>query len=161
MDPEHSIVTTSFTKAYGLGGLKLGIALAKKELVDELYTDVLNTVGNSPNIVQLLASELLSKNMDSLEKHQQKWVRLKTETEKWFNEKNIQHFRSIAGVTYWLIPRYGLALVPGTFFLFENDYKTKKSNMLRLGIGDVNPDRPNLQAAFETLEKAIKTYELH
>jgi aspartate/methionine/tyrosine aminotransferase len=39
-DHKHGIVTTSFTKAYGLRGLKLGVALAQKELVDGLYTDV-------------------------------------------------------------------------------------------------------------------------
>ena len=81
VDPEVGIVTTSFTKAYGLGGLKLGIILAGKELVDELYTDVLNTVGTSPNIVQLVATELLTKGKENLLRHKKEWDRLKRQTE--------------------------------------------------------------------------------
>jgi len=80
VDPEYGTVTTSFTKAYGLGGLKLGVALASKRLVDELYTDVLNTVGNSSNITQIVAIALLSEAWGNLEKHKQKWSRLRNET---------------------------------------------------------------------------------
>jgi aspartate/methionine/tyrosine aminotransferase len=77
VNDELGIVTTSFTKAYGLGGLKLGTALASRELVDEFYTDVLNTVGNSPNVIQLAAVDLLKNGFSSLEKHQQKWTKIK------------------------------------------------------------------------------------
>jgi len=173
VDSEHGVVTTSFTKAYGLGGLKLGVALADKKLVDEFYTDVLNTVGNSPNVVQLLASELLTKDWNMLEEHKQKWVRLKKETEKWFNESGIEYFPNSAGVTYWAklptkdtykwvnehaIARYGVASVPGTFFLFKSGYKLTCSNMVRVGIGNINPDKPDLSEALEALKRSIDTY---
>jgi aspartate/methionine/tyrosine aminotransferase len=173
VDSEHGVVTTSFTKAYGLGGLKLGIALADKKLVDELYMDVLNTVGNSPNVVQLLASDLLMKGWSTLEQHEQKWVRLKKKTEKWFNENGIEYFRNSAGVTYWAklplrdtykwinefaIPRYGVAPVPGAFFLFKSGYKLARSNMVRVGIGNIDPDKPNLSEALKALKKSIDTY---
>ncbi|MDH7563686.1 MAG: pyridoxal phosphate-dependent aminotransferase [Candidatus Bathyarchaeota archaeon] len=170
IDPEHGIVTTSFTKAYGLGGLKLGIALARKELVDELYTDVLNTVGNSPNIVQLAASKLLATGMNMLEEHKQKWLPLKAETEKWLEEQNLKYFPRIAGVTYWVklpikdtfnwinkhaIPRFNVAPVPGAFFLFKKDYEMQTSNMVRLGLGSINPDRHRLSETLDALEKAV------
>jgi aspartate/methionine/tyrosine aminotransferase len=102
VDPDWGIVTTSFTKAYGLGGLKLGVALAGKELVDELYTDVLNTVGNSPNVVQVIAAQLLSKNSGKLEEHKRKWMHLKKETEKWLDEKAVEYFPSKIAVVYWV-----------------------------------------------------------
>lgn len=174
IDPECGIVTTSFTKAYGLGGLKLGIALAKKELVDEFYMDVLNTVGNSPNVVQLLSSEILAHGTADMEKHKLKWMPLKNETEKWFNENKLEYFANKLSVTYWVklptkdtykwinehaIPRYSLAPVPGAFFLFKNDYKLKKSNMARVGIGNINPDRLDLAEAFETFGRAMKSYK--
>lgn len=50
VDEELGIVTTSFTKAYGLGGLKLGIALANKNIVDSLNSDLINTVGRVSNV---------------------------------------------------------------------------------------------------------------
>jgi len=173
VDPEWGIVTTSFTKAYGLGGLKLGIALAKKELVDELYTDVLNTVGNSPNIVQLIAAELLSKNKEKLEEHKQKWTHLKNQTQEWLQEKDLEFFPSKVGVTYWVklpirdthkwtnectIPRYSLTAVPGTFFLFKNNYKLAKTSMARLSLGNVNPENQTLTEALDTLEAAMKAH---
>ncbi|HVP26245.1 MAG TPA: pyridoxal phosphate-dependent aminotransferase, partial [Candidatus Bathyarchaeia archaeon] len=173
VDSKYGVVTTGFTKAYGLGGLKLGIALADKKLIDELYKDVLNTVGNSPNIVQLLASELLTKGLSRLEEHKQKWVRLKRETEKWFKENSIKYVPNSSGVTYWVklpikdtykwinehaIPHYGVAPVPGTFFLFKNDYELACSNMVRVGIGNINPDKPNLPEALEAFKKSIDTY---
>lgn len=173
-DPDLGIVTTSFTKAYGLGGLKLGVALAGKDLVNELYDDVLNTVGNSPNIVQLIAIELLTKSGENLEKHKQKWMSLKNITEKCLKEKSLEFFPNKAGITYWLkvpvrdtfkwaneyaIPHYSLAVVPGAFFLFKNGYKLVKSNKIRLGLGDINPDKPKLKEAFEALEKALSTYK--
>jgi len=170
LDPEWSIVTTSFTKAYGLGGLKLGIALADKKLVDELYTDVLNTVGNSPNVVQLIAEELLSKNREKLERHKQEWTRLKKQTEAWMTENDLEFFPSKAGVTYWVktpledtykwtnehtIPRHSLATVPGTFFLFKNDYALPRTNMVRLGLGHMNPEKQTLTEALDTLKTAL------
>jgi aspartate/methionine/tyrosine aminotransferase len=173
VDPEHSIVTTSFTKAYGLGGLKLGTALASKELVDELYTDVLNTVGNSPNVVQLVAFELLTKGKESMEKHKEKWTQVKRETEEWLKLKRFEYFPNAVSITYWVklpiedthrwmnkhaVPNYSLAAVPGAFFLFKNDYKLMKSSMIRLGLGTVDPDKPNLSEAFEVLEEAVKTW---
>lgn len=171
VDPVLGVVTTSFTKAYGLGGLKLGIALAGKELVDELYTDVLNTVGNSPNVVQLVAAELLAEEKTNIQKHLQKWSRLKKEAEKWLTSKNLVYFPSKAGVTYWVrtpigdtykwmnektIPRFSLAAVPGAFFMFKSGYELERSNMVRLGLGAVNPDSSNLIEALDTLENALK-----
>jgi len=173
IDPDLGIVTSSFTKAYGLGGLKIGVALAKNNLVEELYTDVLNTVGNSPNIVGLIAVELLTKGRETLEGHKQKWMCQKSRAEKWLNEKDLEHFPSKVGIAYWVklrikdtykwindhaIPHYSLVAVPGTFFLFKNDYKLMQSNMIRIGLGNIDPDRPNLSEAFEGLEKAIETY---
>ncbi|MGA9388517.1 MAG: pyridoxal phosphate-dependent aminotransferase [Candidatus Bathyarchaeia archaeon] len=173
VDPEHGIVTTSFTKAYGLGGLKLGTALANKELVNELYTDVLNTVGSSPNIVQLAATELLTKGYESMERHKRKWVHVKHETEKLLEQKRFEYFPNRVSITYWVklpiedtykwtdkhaIPKYSLAPVPGAFFLFKDGYKMAKSSMVRLGLGTVDPDRPNLSEAFEALEEATKTW---
>lgn len=174
VDSKWGIVTTSLTKAYGLGGLKLGIALAKKELVDELYTDVLNTVGNSPNIVQLIATELLSKNKQKLEKHKRKWTQLKNQTQGWLNEKGLDFFPSKVGVTYWVklpikdtyrwtnehtIPGYSLAAVPGTFFLFKSDYKLAKTDMIRLSLGNLNPQKQTLTEALNTLEAALNTHQ--
>jgi aspartate/methionine/tyrosine aminotransferase len=170
VDPELGIVATSFTKAYGLGGLKLGIALAKKELVDELYTDVLNTVGNSPNIVQVIAAELIAKNKEKLEEHKQKWTRLRNQTQQWLNEKGLEFFPSKVGVTYWVklpikdtyrwtneytIPRHSLAAVPGTFFLFKSDCKVAETNIIRLGLGNLNPEEQILTEALSTLERAL------
>lgn len=172
-DSEHGIVTTSFTKAYGLGGLKLGTALADEELVDELYADMVNTVGNSSNIVQLAAAELLTKGRKDMERHEQKWVRLKRETETSLMQCGFEYYPNRVSVTYWVevpikdtyrwinectIPRHSLAFVPGTFFLFEDGYATVKSSMIRLGLGNVNPDRPNVLEAFEELEKAISAW---
>jgi aspartate/methionine/tyrosine aminotransferase len=174
VDPERGIIATSVTKAYGLGGLKLGIALAKRELVNGLYTDVLNTVGNSSNVVQLIAAELLSKNKDKLEEHKQKWTRLRKQTEEWLDERGLEFFPSRVGVTYWVkmpmkdtyrwtsectIPRYSLAAVPGTFFLFKNDYKLTRTNMLRLGLGNIKPEKQTLTEALDTLEKAVNAHK--
>jgi hypothetical protein len=172
IDPKRGIVTTSFTKAYGLGGLKLGTALAEEQLVDELYTDVLNTVGNSPNIVQLAAIELLTNGKESLEKHKRRWTKLKNETEELLEKASLEYSLNDISVTYWTklpvkntykwindhaLPRYGLAPVPGAFFLFKSDYELAESSMIRLGLGNINPDKPDLTEAFETMEKSLKT----
>ena len=171
VDDELGIVTSSMTKAYGLGGLKLGVALAPKELVDELYIDVLNTIGNSSNITQVVAAEILNRGREQLEKHRQKWTLLKKETEDWLSEKNIEYCPNGVGITYWTrlpvkdtyewvnqqtIPHHGLALVPGAFFLFESGYKLMKTRWARLGLGNVNPCSPNLADGLKVLEKAIE-----
>jgi hypothetical protein len=116
----------------------------------------------------------LTKGSESLERHKQKWTSLKDETEKWLNEKGFDYFPSKAGITYWVktpikdtynwinqhaIPRYGLAPVPGTFFLFKTDYKLLKTDKIRLGLGGVNPDNPNLSEALDIFGKAVKTYK--
>ena len=171
VDHERGIVTSSLTKAYGLGGLKLGIALAPKKLVDEFYIDVLNTVGNSSNITQVVAAEVLSKGKEELEKHRQKWTLFKRETEEWLNEKNVEFSPSKVSITYWAklpvadtykwvnqqtIPNHSLALVPGAFFLFDSGYKLAKTSMVRLGLGNINPRNPNLAEGLKALEKAMK-----
>ena len=172
INSDLGIVTTSFTKAYGLGGLKLGVALGRKEIIHELYTDVIDTVGNSPNIVQLIAAELLAEDSDKLEKHKQKWINLKSMTEEWLRDKGFEYFPNKTGITYWVnlpikdtykwinegaIPHHSVAAVPGTFFLFKSSYKLTKSNKIRLGLGNINPKKPKLAEAFEALEKALKT----
>lgn len=173
VNKDLGIVTTSFTKAYGLGGLKLGTALANSGLVDELYTDVLNTVGNSPNVVQLVAVELLEKAMKRLEEHKRKWLQIKNETEKWLEQKRLEYSPSKFGVTYWVklpikdtyrwtneyaIPRYSVAPVPGSFFVFKDGYELARSDRIRLGLGAINPDEPRLAEAFEAMEKAIDSW---
>jgi aspartate/methionine/tyrosine aminotransferase len=172
VDRENGIVTTSFTKAYGLGGLKLGTALASRELVDEFYVDVLNTVGNSPNVVQLAATDLLENGFGSLERHQRKRIRMKHESEKFLKETGLEFFPNKISITYWVklpisdthkwinekaIPHFSLAPVPGTFFLFEDDYRLRKTNMARLGLGNINPESSNISEAFDALKKALKT----
>jgi hypothetical protein len=170
VDSELAIVTTSFSKAYGLGGLKLGVALAKKTLVDEFYSDALDTVGTSSNVVEMLAAKLLAEGGDVLEMNKQKWVTLKAKAQKLLDEKGFEYSPNSVGVTLWLklpvkdtykwvnettIPRHSLALVPGAFFFFKNDYEFVESSMVRLGLGSINPDKPNLEDAFEVLEEAL------
>jgi aspartate/methionine/tyrosine aminotransferase len=170
VDSELGIVTTSFSKAYGLGGLKLGVALAKRTLVDKFYSDALDTVGTSSNVVEMLAAKLLTEGSDALEMHKQRWARLKAEAQKLLDEKGFEYFPNSVGVTLWLklpvkdaykwvnettIPRHSLSLVPGAFFFFKNDYELVESRMVRLGLGSINPDKPNLEEAFEVLEKAL------
>ena len=170
ISPRLSIVTTSFTKAYGLGGLKLGVALCERHVVDDLYKDVLNTVGNSPNIVQVIAAELFGSSRDCLERHKQKWSSLKRDAEDWLSQKGLEYFPSKVGVTYWVslpvkdtyrwvnectIPRYKMALVPGAFFLFKDGYELQTSNMVRLGLGNLDPEEASLTEALQVLGKAI------
>jgi len=172
IDPEYGIVTTSFTKAYGLGGLKLGAALAQKKIVEGLYADMLNTVGNSPNVVQLLASEILAKGMEVLERHKEKWEPLKRMTERWLNEQEIEYSPNRLGVTYWIrlpvedtyrwvnshtIPQFSLAVVPGAFFQFGDGYEIAKSDRARIGLGNIDPDKQDLCEALDNMENALKT----
>jgi hypothetical protein len=85
-------------------------------------------------------------------------------------EKSFEYFPSKVGVTYWVrlpmkdtykwinkhtIPRYSLAPVPGAFFLFKSDYRLAESDMIRLGLGAINPEEPNLVEALGTLEMAL------
>jgi len=170
VDEELGIATTSFTKAYGLGGLRLGVALASEKLVDAFYADTLNTIGNSSNIVQIVAAKLLKEYLHKLEEHKQKWTAFKRETEEWLEAKKLKYFPNKFGVTYWVktpikdtykwvnekaIPKYSVAPVPGAFFLFKSGYKIVRTCMVRLGLGNINPENPKLQLALEALWKAI------
>lgn len=173
VNEEFGITTTSFTKAYGLGGIKLGVALANEKLVKEFYTDTLSTVGNAPNIVQLVAVELLTRGKEALESHMRKWEPAKREMEEWLEQKGYEHFPNRAGVTYWVklpindtlkwvnehaVPKHSLAAVPGAFFLYRKGYETVKSNRVRLGLGNINPEKTSIKKALEALETAVKTY---
>jgi len=170
VEPSWGIVTTSFTKAYGLGGLRAGVAIGRKELVDELCTDMLNTVGVGSNVVEIVAMKLLTEGKEASERHKEKWTRLRKETEQWLDEKGLEYFPNRVGVTYWVklpvkdtyswvnnhaIPDHSLAPVPGTFFLFRNEYKLERSNMIRLGLGNINPDGADLTKALKILERAV------
>ncbi len=173
IDSDYGITTTSFTKAYGLGGLKLGVALARKNIVDDLYVDVLNTVGNSPNIVQLIALKLFIQGYKELEEHKKKWLSLRSITEEQLEQRSLRYFPNKIGISYWVrlpvddtykwvnehaVPNYDLAVVPGTFFLFRDGYKLARSSRVRLSLGAIEPEQPKLIAAFETLERALETY---
>ena len=57
------------------------------------------------------------------------------------------------------IPKYSLAPIPGTFFLFKNNRRLVKSDMMRVGLGNINPDKSNLKEALAVLEKALNTYK--
>ena len=85
-------------------------------------------------------------------------------------EKSLEHFPNNVGITYWTrlpikdtykwinghtIPRYSLAPVPGTFFLFKSDYTLAESSMIRLGLGAIKPEQPNLVEALDALEAAL------
>jgi len=92
-------------------------------------------------------------------------------TEEWLEEQNLEHFPSEVGVTYWVklpirdthgwmnkcaIPDHDLAAVPGAFFLFKDNYELENSNMIRLGLGNINSDAPDLSAALEILARAFQ-----
>jgi aspartate/methionine/tyrosine aminotransferase len=172
LDNRLGIVTTGFSKAYGLGGLKMGVGLAGKDLVDDLYADTLSTVGVFANIVEMVVAKLLGTSYDEMERHKEKYLRLKKNVEKLLSEKDFEYFTGDSCLTFWIklhvkdtyrwisqhaIPRCSWAAVPGAFFLFENDYNLVESNMVRLGVGGLDPDEPRLAEAFEVLEKASRT----
>jgi aspartate/methionine/tyrosine aminotransferase len=172
MNNELGIVTTGFSKAYGLGGLKMGVGIASKELVDELYADTLSTVGVFANIVELTAAKLLSTSYAAMERHKEKYLRLKKSAEKLLNEKGFEYYTGDSCITFWVklpmkdsyrwinqhaIPRHSWAAVPGAFFLFENDYKLVESDWMRLGVGSLDPNEQKLDEAFGVLLKAIQT----
>jgi len=172
LDNRLGIVTTGFSKAYGLGGLKMGIGLANKELVDELYADTLSTVGVAANIVEMTVVKLLTTSYTAMESHKEKYLKLKKSAEKLLTEKGFEYFTGGSCLTFWVklpvkdtykwiskhaIRRYSWAAVPGAFFLFEDDYKINESSMIRLGVGSLNPNEPELSGAFEVLGKAVQT----
>jgi hypothetical protein len=170
IEPEWGITTTSLTKAYGLGGLKIGFALASEKLVMGFYQNVLNTVGCWPNLVEATLSNLLRKGKDAMERHQEKWIETRRKTEKWLETVDgISIMPNTCGVTFWLeikkvkdtyqwtneytIPKMSLSAVPGAFFLYEDGYEIVKSNHARLGIGNIKSDK--LDEALSAFEKAV------
>ena len=107
-----------------------------------------------------------------MERHKEKYLKLKKDAEKLLNEKGFEYFTGDSCITFWVklpvkdtykwisqnaIRRHSWAAVPGAFFLFENDYKLMESNRIRLGVGSLDPDEPKLHEAFEVLEKAVQT----
>jgi aspartate/methionine/tyrosine aminotransferase len=171
VDKELGIVTTSFSKAYGLGGLKAGFILASKEVVDELYSSVLSTAGCDSNVVELALINLLTKGRQTMERHKKKWLELRKETEKWLSQTDsVSYTPNNCGVCFWVetkikdtykwvnqrcIPVFSLAVVPGAFFLSKK-YETSKTTKFRLGIGNINPENPSdLDKALESLGKAL------
>jgi len=170
-DHEFGIVTTSFSKAYGLGGLKAGIAVASKEIVDALYSSVFNTSGCDSNLVELALIDLLTKGRNAMERHKQKWVALRNKTEEWLKQTdNVSYTPNSCGVVFWLetqirdtykwvnqytVPKFSLALVPSAFFLFKK-YEINKSNQVRLGVGNISPEKSDdLDKALQCLEEAL------
>jgi len=170
VEPQWGITTTSFSKAYGLGGLKIGFALASEELVKRLYQNVLNTVGCGSNLVEAALTRLLTKGKDAMEEHKEKWNEILRKTEKRLESVDGISFEpSRCGVTFWLeikkvkdtyrwtndytIPKISLSTVPGAFFLYEDDYAIVKSNQTRLGVGNIKADQ--LEEALSAFEKAV------
>jgi len=176
VDAELGIVTTSFSKAYGLGGLKAGITVASKEIVDELYSNLFNTAGCDSNLVEIVFIDLLTNGRNALERHKQKWDALRSETIEWLEQKDrmMSYTSNSCGVVFWLatqirdtykwvnqytVPKFSLAVVPGAFFLFKK-YEINQSNQVRLGIGKINPEKPNdLGKALQSLEEALRKGE--
>jgi len=172
VDHEFGIVTTSFSKAYGLGGLKAGFIVASEEIVDELYSSVFNTAGSDSNLVELALIDLLTKGRSSMERDKQKWVVLRKKTEEWLRQADtVSYTPNSCGVVFWLetqirdtyrwvnqhtVPKFSLAVVPGAFFLFK-EYEINQSNQVRLGVGNISPERPdNLDSALQSLEEALR-----
>lgn len=170
IEPQWGITTTSFSKAYGLGGLKAGIALASEQLVTQFYQNVLNTVGCGSNLVEAALTDLLSTGRDVIEKYKEKWVEVRRKTEKWLRAvSGVSFVPNRRGVTFWLelekvkdtyhwtndytIPRMGLSIVPGAFFLYEDGYEIVRSNHARLGVGNIQLDR--FDEALSSFEKAV------
>jgi aspartate/methionine/tyrosine aminotransferase len=171
VDKEYAIVTTSFSKAYGQGGLKAGFAIASKTIIDELYMNVLNTSGTNSNLVELVLVDLLTEGKQAMETHKAKWLKLRLKTEEWLKETDsLSYTANKCGVVYWVetqlkdtyrwvnklcIPKFSLAVVPGAFFLFKK-HEINKSNKLRLGIGTLNPMKTEaLDNALQNLDKAV------
>jgi aspartate/methionine/tyrosine aminotransferase len=169
---EYAVVTTSFSKAYGLGGLKAGFAIASKAIVDELYMNVLNTSGTNSNLVELTLIDLLTRGKQTMEQHKEKWLKLRKKTETRLKETStLSYTANDCGVVYWTetelkdtykwvnrfcIPEFSLAAVPGAFFLFKK-HEMNKTNKLRLGIGAIDPEKPEaLDEALQSLEKALR-----
>jgi len=155
IEPNWGITTTSLTKAYGLGGLKVGIALASEKLVTQFYQNILKTIGCGSNLVEAALTNLLTKGKDAMERHKEKWTEIRRKTEKWLKTiEGISFVPNKCGVTFWLeiekivdtygwaneftIPKMSLSTVPGAFFLYEDGYEIVKSNQARLGVGNVN-----------------------
>ncbi len=172
VDQEHGITTTGFSKAYGLGGLKMGVGIASKQLVDEFYADTLSTVGVFSNIVEITMAKLLTEGRTHMEQNKEKYLRLKKDAEKLLDEKGFEYFPNNSCITLWMklpvkdtykwisehtVKRHSWAAVPGAFFLFRNNYELVKSNRMRLGVGSLNLDNPRLTEGFSLLEKAVKT----
>jgi len=170
IDRELGIVTTSFSKAYGLGGLKAGFTLASKEIVDELYSNVFNTAGTNSNLVELALIDLLTNGKNAMERHKKKWIGLRNKTEKWLKQTDIVSYTpNSCGVVFWLetkikdtyewvneytVPKFSMAVVPGAFFLFK-EYEINQSSRVRLGIGNINPEKhDDLDNALQSLEEA-------
>jgi len=170
VNPKWGITTTSFSKAYGLGGLKAGIALASEEIVEQLYSNVLSTTGCGSNLVELALIDLLTNGREAMERHKQKWRRIREKTLKWLKDaEGINYTPNEVGVVFWLelrkirdtyrwtnnfsIPKMELATVPGAFFLYKSNYKIIKSNAVRLGVGKMKTDE--LDEALFVLERAI------
>jgi len=175
LDPEFGIVTTSFSKAYGLGGLKAGIVLASKEIVDRLYSSVFNTAGCNSNLVELSLIHLLTKGKKAMERHKQKWALLRKKTERWLRQTDaLSYTPNSCGVVFWLetqirntyrwvnqhsVPKFSVAVVPGAFFLFKG-YEINESNHVRLGVGNINPENPkDLDNALQSLDAALREGE--
>ena len=171
IDRERGIVTTGFSKAYGLGGLKIGAAVASKELVNDFYEDTLSTVGVFSNIAEITMTKLLTDGYENMKGNQQKYVDLKNEAKKLLKEKGLEYVPNDFSITLWVklpvedtyrwtnevtIPQHSLAVVPGTFFLFKDDYTLVRSSMVRLGVGALTPNVQALNEAFDVMLKAIQ-----
>jgi DNA-binding transcriptional MocR family regulator len=132
----------------------------------------LSTVGVFANIVELVVARLLSTRSAEMERYKEKYLKLKNSAEKLLAEKGFKYFTGDSCLTFWVklpikdtykwinqhaIRRCSWAAVPGAFFLFENDHNMVESNMVRIGVGGLDPDEPRLAEAFEVLEKAVRT----